>query len=480
MNSRLKYLFKNTGILVLSGFASKLLGFFLVPLYTSVLSTEEFGKYDIIVSTLTILLPIVTLNIADAVMRFSMEKEKDPHNAAAVGLRFVVTGTVIVALLSLIIEYTPLYKYVEGFRAITVFYFIAIAFNSYFTQLAKGNERVLDMGIAGIIGTVATLAANILLLLVFRMGLKGFFFAGILGSAIPDIYYFFRLKTRWYFKTAEVKKGYVKEMISYSAPLALVVIGWAVNSNFDKYMVTAFCGLATNGLLAIAYKIPNILNAFQGIFNQAWQISAISEYKSDDSGEFYRTMITYTLSVSSVLSALLIILTRPIASLFYAKEFYEAWQYVPFLLISFLFNFAAGIIGPILSAKMDSKTMAKSAAGGIVVNIVLNYILIKAIGVQGVTIATAVSSFCIFIIRRIAIKDILKIKDDITIIISAVLLSALATVEILLQNYIAELCLLLVIIGLNRKLIKAVLTILRKNTKEKASNEDSGSCTDKT
>lgn len=467
MNHRIRYLFKNTGILVISSFASKLLGFFLVPLYTSVLSTEEFGKYDIIVSTLTILLPIVTLNIADAVMRFSMEKEKEPHNAAAVGLRFTVAGIATVMLLSLVIGYTPLYRYVEGFRLISVLYFIVVALDSYFTQLAKGNERVLDMGIAGVIGTVATLTANILLLLVFRMGLKGFFYAGIIGSAVPDIYYFLRLKMWQYFKTSAIKKGYIKEMIYYSVPLALVVIGWAVNGNFDKYMVTAFCGLTANGLLAVAYKIPNILNAFQGIITQAWQISAISEFKSEDSGEFYRTMITYSLSVSSLMCALLIILTRPVAHLLYAKDFYNAWQYVPFLLISFLFNFAAGIIGPILSAKMDSKTMAKSAASGIVVNIVLNYILIKAIGVQGVTIATAVSSFCIFIIRRIAIKDILKIKDDLTIILSAVLLSALATVEIVLQNYIAELCLLLVLAICNGKKIIEILIKAYNYLKEK-------------
>ncbi len=467
MNHRIRYLFKNTGILVISSFASKLLGFFLVPLYTSVLSTEEFGKYDIIVSTLTILLPIVTLNIADAVMRFSMENEKDPHNAASVGLRFVVLGIAVVILMSLTIGYTPFYKYVEDFRMISVLYFIGVAFNSYFTQLAKGNERVMDMGIAGIVGTTATITANVLLLLVFKMGLKGFFYAGIIGSAVPDIYYFFRLKTWQYFKTSVKKKGYIKEMIYYSIPLALVVIGWVVNGNFDKYMVTAFCGLTANGLLAIAYKIPNILNAFQGIFTQAWQISAISEFKSEDSNEFYRTMITFSFSASSLMCALLILLTRPIAHLLYAKEFYNAWQYVPFLLISFLFNFAAGVIGPILSAKMDSKTMAKSAFVGIVANVVLNYTLIKVVGVLGVTIATAFSSLCIFIIRRIAIKGILKTRDDITIIISAVLLSALAMVEIVLQNYILELGLLLVLAVCNGKVIIEILIKVYNFLKEK-------------
>ena len=457
MNHRIKRLAKNTGILTLSNFASKLLSFFLVPLYTSVLSTEEFGRYDIILSTLTILLPVLTLNISDAVMRFSMEKEKEPEKAASAGLAFTLAGSAFAALLSFAAGWTPLLKYVEGFRIIIVILFISLAFNSYLTQLAKGREKVLDMGIAGIIGTFISLSANILFLLVFKMGLKGFFYAGILGSAIPDIYYCFRLKIHRCFLFSGIKKEYINEMIKYSAPLILVVIGWSVNSNFDKYMVTAFCGLAANGLLAVAYKIPNILSAVQNIFTQAWQISAISEFKSKDSDKFYRTVFNYSLCCSSILCAVLIILTRPIASLLYAKDFYEAWQYVPFLLISFLLNFAAGLIGPMLSAKMDSKTMAKSAIGGIIVNVILNYILIKTIGIQGVTIATAVSSFCIFIIRQISVREILFFKNNIAFYLSVILLAALAGSEITLQNYIIESAILLLIVLCNFRLIREML-----------------------
>ena len=70
-----EYLLKNMGILTLSNFASKILVFLLVPIYTSILSTEEYGSYDLAVSTATLLFPILTLNIVDAVMRFSMDKD---------------------------------------------------------------------------------------------------------------------------------------------------------------------------------------------------------------------------------------------------------------------------------------------------------------------------------------------------------------------------------------------------------------------
>lgn len=70
MNSKYKYLIKNTGILAISNFSSKLLVFFLVPIYTSVLSTAEYGTYDLAMSTVLLLYPVLTVNIVDGVMQF--------------------------------------------------------------------------------------------------------------------------------------------------------------------------------------------------------------------------------------------------------------------------------------------------------------------------------------------------------------------------------------------------------------------------
>ena len=74
MAERVKYLFKNMGILTISSFASKILVFLLVPLYTSILSTSEYGTYDLVVSTISLIYPILTMNIYDAVMRYCLDK----------------------------------------------------------------------------------------------------------------------------------------------------------------------------------------------------------------------------------------------------------------------------------------------------------------------------------------------------------------------------------------------------------------------
>ena len=93
MNNQYKYLMKNTGILTLSNFSSKILVFLLVPLYTSTLATSEYGIYDLVLSTIQLLFPLLTLNIADGVMRFSMEKSHEKNEIISIATIYVAAGS---------------------------------------------------------------------------------------------------------------------------------------------------------------------------------------------------------------------------------------------------------------------------------------------------------------------------------------------------------------------------------------------------
>lgn len=91
-----KYLIKNVGLLILSNFATKLLSFFLVPLYTNILTTGEYGTYDLFSTTSSVLLPMVTLNIQDATLRFALDKEYDRYAIVTISLRYLLLSNTIV------------------------------------------------------------------------------------------------------------------------------------------------------------------------------------------------------------------------------------------------------------------------------------------------------------------------------------------------------------------------------------------------
>ena len=112
--SKASYLLKNMWVLTISNFSSKILIFLLVPLYTSVLSTEEYGKYDLAVSTATLLYPLLTLNIVDAVMRFLMDKNSDRVSIATIGLRFISISSIIFGIIMLVINITGICPQIYG------------------------------------------------------------------------------------------------------------------------------------------------------------------------------------------------------------------------------------------------------------------------------------------------------------------------------------------------------------------------------
>ena len=76
-NERGKYLAKNTALFALGNIGTKMISFFLVPIYTNALSTSEYGVTDLIASICTVLVPILTCNIGESVMRFALDEDAD-------------------------------------------------------------------------------------------------------------------------------------------------------------------------------------------------------------------------------------------------------------------------------------------------------------------------------------------------------------------------------------------------------------------
>lgn len=430
MDYRSKYLIKNTSILTVSNFSSKILVFFLVPLYTRILSTTEYGIYDIIMSSIQLLVPIFSLNISDGVLRYLMDSENDKNKIRGLGIFYSCISVLIFGSLLFINRIANMWDILNVYALETFLYYVCYVFNQLFIQTAKGQEQILDLGIAGVVSTWTSLFGNIIFLIMIPCGLHGFFIAYILGQFSSAIYLCWRTK---FFQNisfvADQKLN--REIIAYSLPLIFVTLGWFINNVSDRYVVTWLCGLAKNGVYSVAYKIPTIMTTLQNIFIQAWTISAIKEYSSSTRIVFYKKMFFQLNILMDISCMCLILCTKEIAKILYANDFFIAWKYVPFLLVSVVFNASAGFIGPILSAEKKSKDMAKSTFCGAIVNFFLNIVLISILDVQGAAIATAISSFVIFYMRHKSIEYMFRDDIYIKIILSWLLLIVEAILSIM-------------------------------------------------
>lgn len=462
MNSRFKLLSKNLGILTISNFASKILVFLLVPLYTSVLSTEEYGTYDLAVSVVLLLFPLFTLNIVDACMRFLMEKNAKREKIAIIGIRQISISIIMFGVFMVCISKASVWKTIAGLETYVFMYYLTYALNEFFIQFAKGINRITDMAVAGVISTISMISTNILFLVCLGWGLQGFFLANIVSQGVSVIYFVIRIRFWNYISTWKVDYVLNKEMLCYSFPLIATALCWWINSTSDKYIISLMLGVSANGLLAVSYKIPSIINTIQGIFIQAWQISAIKEYGNGDTSGFYGNTFSIVNVLMCAACAWLILLAKPIASILYAKDFYAAWQYVPFLLIASVLNCASGLIGPILAAKKNSKAMMWSALIGAGANIILNIVFVYFMGTQGACIATAICSFIIYYVRKEAVREDIKIEQYSIVLITWFLLCIQAIIEIIISNYIMELGLMTIMLIINWKGVSGLLKMVKK------------------
>lgn len=405
-----RYLAKNMLFLTVGQFGTKLLSFFLVPLYTSVLTSAEYGTYDLYSATVSLFVPILTLNIADSTTIFLLDKANSKQGIISISLKYYFCSLVIFAAaicLNLAFKFLPL------FNEYPVFLFLMFAVNGLVNLLlcyARGLDRIKDVSVSGVLCSAVMIALNIVFLIPLHLGLKGYYIATICGSLVQIFYLCVSIKIFKFIKFKRQDKSLKKEMLGYSCPMILNTVSWWINSVSDRYMVTAFCGVVANGIYSVAYKIPSILTMFQSIFSQAWTLSAVQDFDSEDKSGFFSRMYSLYNVCMVLLCSVLILADKFIAHILYAKDFYEAWRYVPFLLVSVVFGSLSGYLGGIFSAVKDSRSFASSTVAGAVLNIGLNFFLIRLWGALGAAVATMASYVLVWAMRLYKAKKIMRLE----------------------------------------------------------------------
>ena len=460
MNNKYKSLAKDTALFAISNFGSKILLFLLTPLYTAVLTTKDYGIADLINTTILFVYPVLTLAIADATLRFALDENESKSEVMCCSILFTM-----ISALSLILLY-PCGKFIdtelsEYFNYFVITY-ILFNINNCFANFIKGIGKTTLFALQGILQTLAIVISNILLLVIFKVGLRGYLISIIIGYIVPVIVVFFAGKLYNYIFPFRLSKRIVAEMLKYSIPMIPTLLAWSINSSIDKYMITGIVGISENGLYSAAHKIPTIVTTLLSIFLQAWQISAISNYKSDDESEYYTEIYKALDLISVVACTCLILCTKWIASLLFAKKFFDAWKFVPFLILAAVFSSNSGFLAAAYRAAKKTASLFISVCVGAVVNIVLNYILLKKTGTVGAAIATAVSFFFVWLVRIILVQKIVKIK--INALKTSLTYLLLITICVIYTVYIPHAFIICLILGISLVLInlKDLIRIISK------------------
>lgn len=462
-----KKLASNTIIFAIGTFSSKVLSFLLMPFVTRMMGTGDYGSADLVQQTVNVLIPIVTLQVNSAALRFSLDNAKNKADVFTVGVRTTVIGFIVFLLFSYPISLITINDFNLGEYILLIIIFVLISgFRQLCQQFVRGSGYVKLFAVDGIISTATTLLFTILFLGPFKWGVTGYILAIIASDACSVLFFTVTAKLYLYLKPKLNEKTIASQMLKYCVPLIPTVILWWIINVSDRYMVTYFVSSSANGLYTAASKIPNFVILFSQIFIDAWQLSAVDEQENKEERQRFFTKVfrVYSAGVFAVGSGL-ILLCQLITKILVSDAFYDSWQYVPILIIATTYSCIVNFLASVYMAEKKSVMSLLTASSGAVTNIALNFVFIPIMGANGAALATVCAFVVVFITRGINTRKYIKIDFKLPLMLAeTAILAAQSAIMLYFRQgvlmYALEAVLFAVMFTLNIKPVKELATLV--------------------
>lgn len=458
---------KNTLIIFIGTICTKMITFFLLPLYTGILSTKEYGIVDLLSTLVSLLLPIVTFQIEQAVFRELLDARNSNDKKSKIissSIFSVILQCCVFVIIFLI--FSSLIK--NDYKFYLVANIIASIFASLFLQIARGVGDNTRYAIGSFVSAFSTIVFNILFLVAINLRVNGMLLGTLLGQVICAIYLFVYLKLYKYVSIRHFKWKIVKKLWKYSLPLIPNAISWWIFGSSDRVIVSIFLGLSMNGILSAASKFSGAYTILYNIFDRSWIESISLHINDDDIEDYFNKMFNEILKIFSAIIFLLISFMPFIYKIMINKNYIYGYKIVPILLLGALFNVVQGMIAVIYAAKKDTKSIAKTSFAAAIINIIIHFSLIKFIGLYAAAFSTLGAYMIIAIYRFIDIKKrYLNIKIDKSLILTCCLILAIQLPIYYINNFYLNLVSIIISIICSIFLNKNLLLFINNFIKNK-------------
>lgn len=458
---------KNTVIYMIGNLGSKILQVLILPLLTAVLLTEEYGYYDLIVTTINLITPIATLQLVEAMFRylFGGSEEEKRVTISSVTAALVVGMTILAAVIALIQMFGIDLKYPF---LIHLNYITNILFD-YMQKIARCQQRNSLVAVSGVINTSVMLAVEAMALLVFKMRVDGMLLANCVSYFVAVLYLEYKLRIEEYLSIAAVNVKRVKELLKYSLPLVPNSVCWWVVSACDRYVISFFLSISANGIYSIAGKFSQMLSMITSVFQMAWQESSIIESDKATRDEFYtKTFDSYMRFLLSGYVVLLPIIRLAMPFLV-AEEYRIGYLYNPLLLLGAVFSAFSQFYGSAYLAFKKTGGALSTTIIAAIINVTVGACLISKIGLYAPALGTTCAFLAQWLLRANQMKDYFRVK------INTKVLSFMAPTMIVYyalyykDSVVLHLTMLLVasivFCTVNREMIRKILATVKKKVK---------------
>lgn len=408
MRNKKTELIKNTLIIALGKMSTQFLTFLLLPVYTSKISSAEYGNIDLIISYSTFLIPIITIQQEFAVFRFLIDARGDDRKVAGI----ISTGVfnMLKLLLPFSIIATPILFLLKiKFAEWIILNILATATLSFFLQVSRGVGESLKYSVTSILTGMINVGLNLFFIFGLNLGGEAILIASVISSIIGVCYLIGLLRLTDKIAKAFVEKDIKKMLIRYSLPVMLNGVAWWVVNASDRTIMAYFVSLSAVGVYAAANTFASVVNGLFYIFSMSWSESASMHLKSKDAEGYFSDVFNSMVKIFTFICSALIF-ALPIAFRFLIKQDYrESYNYIPLLVLGALICGIANYYSCIYSALLVPQKIMKTTLIAGIVNVLIDLVLVHFIGVYAAIISTIIAFSIMLVMRHLDIIKLIKI-----------------------------------------------------------------------
>lgn len=477
--NKYKKLLSNTLIFGIGTFSSKVMVYLLMPLYTALLSKAEYSTADLITQAANLLMPLAAIGMYDGIFRFAIDAGEKKKEVYSSGMAVLLLGSVVFTLLSPILWQ---FDYFEGYNWLIVVFVITANLQCAVSFYVRGLGYTKMYALQGIINTALNIALNVIFLVCFEMGVLGYVLSVVVANVLVTLFLIVAMKLWRDFDIKLVTKETVVAMLKYSVPLIPNTVFIWLNSVANRFIVAHFCGNDVNGLFAAALKIPTAITLLTTIFTEAWQLSAVADADDNGRGSFYSSVFKSYLGLICMAGSALIALSKVFTVLLMDASYYDAWQYMPTMIISTVFLSLATFMGSVYLVKKKSVMSLVTSMTGAAVNILVTVLFIPVfaekfnliVAAQGAAIGSIAGYLAVYLIRAINAQSYVKFNTQpIKLIINTLLLVIQAAIMVFeIEGWVYyQIALFTVVIVINMKpIIDGIMPIIKRFILKKKTN----------
>lgn len=405
----------NTKMFAIGEFFTKILQYIVSLFLSYFLTTSQTGDINLIKTSSLLIIPIVTLDILEAVFAFSADKKHELNSVFTTGVLFIGVGLVLLIPAVIVLE--------AAFHISVpwiVYLFIGTSLiHNIVHYFIKGTGKIKLYIVNSLLFATGTCLVTLLCLFLFKGGINTYLFCYIGTSAFCIIFMFVFGKLWQYISFKSINKKITFDMVKYSSPLIVNTIGWWLISASDTYITNYFLGNSQVGILSYTHKFPTIMSTLFGVFGMSFQIFSFSKFdlsKKEDaraSENVFSEILDKTICVVGLLTLLVIMVAEPMIKFLVNESYYESAKYVSVYLLGTFFFLLSTFYGYIYGLKKSSIPLMISTIICGVINVglcILFYTFIH--NLFAAALSTCISYFVVYLFRAIHSRKFVKLNYE--------------------------------------------------------------------